>query len=67
MNTAKLNIPKLIQACERHYHWKHVVYLYTHYDEFDQAAYTMMAYALGGDARWRELCLPWDRRREDEG
>ena len=33
MNTAKLNIPKLIHACERHYLWEHAVFLYTHYDE----------------------------------
>merc|ERR1719401_1706145 len=45
LNTAKLNIPKLIQACERHFHWEHVVFLYTHYDEFDQAANTMMAHS----------------------
>mmetsp|Transcript_88548 Transcript_88548/g.255372 ORF Transcript_88548/g.255372 Transcript_88548/m.255372 type:complete len:1482 (+) Transcript_88548:892-5337(+) len=45
LNTHKLNIPKLIQACERHYHWEHAVFLYTHYDEFDQAANTMMAHS----------------------
>lgn len=45
LNTAKLNIPKLIQACERHYHWQHAVFLFTHYDEFDQAANTMMAHS----------------------
>jgi len=45
LNTAKLNIPKLIQACERHYHWTEAVYLYTHYDEFDAAANTMMAHS----------------------
>merc|ERR1712151_1351033 len=38
MNTAKLNIPKLIHACERHYHWKEAVFLYMHYDEYDSAA-----------------------------
>ena len=27
----------------RHYHWEHAVFLYTHYDEYDQAANTMMA------------------------
>lgn len=26
----------------RHYHWEHAVFLYTHYDEYDQAANTMM-------------------------
>merc|ERR1740123_1202789 len=41
LNTQKLNIPKLIQACERHHHWEHAVFLYTHYDEFDAAANTM--------------------------
>ncbi|CAJ1416618.1 unnamed protein product [Effrenium voratum] len=45
MNVAKLNIPKLINACERHYHWEHAVFLYTHYDEYDQAANTMMAHS----------------------
>merc|ERR1712190_384965 len=45
LNTQKLNIPKLIQACERHFHWEHAVFLYTHYDEFDAAANTMMAHS----------------------
>merc|ERR1719469_1440789 len=45
LNTAKLNIPKLIHACERHLHWEHAVFLYTHYDEFDAAANTMMAHS----------------------
>mmetsp|Transcript_25742 Transcript_25742/g.76663 ORF Transcript_25742/g.76663 Transcript_25742/m.76663 type:complete len:1721 (-) Transcript_25742:262-5424(-) len=45
MNTAKLNIPKLIHACERHYLWEHAVFLYTHYDEFDAAANAMMAHS----------------------
>jgi len=45
LNTSKLNIPKLIHACERHYHWQHAVFLYTHYDEFDAAANTMMAHS----------------------
>merc|ERR1712072_701815 len=45
MNTAKLNIPKLIQACERHFLWEQVVFLYMQYDEFDSAANTMMAHS----------------------
>jgi len=45
MNTQKLNIPKLIQACERHYLWEQVVFLYQHYDEYDSAANTMMAHS----------------------
>jgi len=45
MNTGKLNIPKLIHACERHYHWNEAVFLYMHYDEYDSAANTMMAHS----------------------
>mmetsp|Transcript_59562 Transcript_59562/g.174212 ORF Transcript_59562/g.174212 Transcript_59562/m.174212 type:complete len:1727 (+) Transcript_59562:54-5234(+) len=42
LNTTRLNIPKLIHACERHHLWQHAIFLYTHYDEFDSAANTMM-------------------------
>jgi len=45
LNTQKLNIPKLIHACERHYLWEHAIFLYTHYDEFDAAANAMMAHS----------------------
>jgi clathrin heavy chain len=45
MNTAKLNIPKLINACERHNLFEQAVFLYTHYDEFDSAANTMMSHS----------------------
>eukprot|EP00932_Pfiesteria_piscicida_P020750 SRR837773.7557.p1 GENE.SRR837773.7557~~SRR837773.7557.p1 ORF type:complete len:374 (-),score=146.77 SRR837773.7557:76-1170(-) len=45
MNTQKLNIPKLIQACERHQHWQQAVFLYMQYDEYDSAANTMMAHS----------------------
>merc|ERR1719287_367205 len=45
LNTAKLNIPKLIHACERHYLWQEAVFLFTHYDEFDSAANTMMQHS----------------------
>jgi len=45
LNTQKLNIPKLINACERHHLWEHAVFLNTHYDEFDAAANTMMAHS----------------------
>jgi clathrin heavy chain len=41
----KLNIPKLIRACERHYLWECAVFLYTHYDEFDSAANVMMSHS----------------------
>jgi len=45
MNTAKLNIPKLTNACERHYLWEEAVFLHSHYDEYDLAASTMMAHS----------------------
>ncbi len=47
MNTAKLNIPKVIRACERHCHWEEAVLMYTHYDEFDQAANCEMLFLIG--------------------
>merc|ERR1712107_769714 len=40
-----MNIPKLVNACERHHRWAQAVFLYTHYDEFDSAANTMMAHS----------------------
>jgi clathrin heavy chain len=45
MYTAKLNMQKLINACERHYHWEQAVFLYMHYDEYDSAANTMMQHS----------------------
>jgi len=45
MNTQKLNLPKLIQACERHSLWEQAVFLYMQYDEFDSAANTMMQHS----------------------
>merc|ERR1712176_27373 len=45
LNTSKLNIPKLTQACERHYLWDQAVFLLTHYDEFDNAANIMMQHS----------------------
>ena len=39
----RINIPKVIRACETACLWKELVFLYTHYDEFDNAVLTMMA------------------------
>nr|NP_001236999.1 clathrin heavy chain [Glycine max]AAC49294.1 clathrin heavy chain [Glycine max] len=36
------NIPKLIRACDEQQHWKELTYLYIQYDEFDNAATTIM-------------------------
>ncbi|XP_078181604.1 clathrin heavy chain 1 isoform X1 [Carex rostrata] len=38
----RLNIPKLIRACNEQQHWKELTYLYIQYDEFDNAASTIM-------------------------
>merc|ERR1719385_299326 len=35
---SRLNIPTLLQACKDNLHWKETVFLYTHYDAFDQIA-----------------------------
>jgi clathrin heavy chain len=45
MNTQKLNIPKLIHACERHNLWEQVIFLYMQYDEFDSAASCMISHS----------------------
>merc|ERR1719245_1374860 len=34
---SRLNIPTLLQACKDNLHWKEAVFLYTHYDQFDNA------------------------------
>lgn len=38
----RLNIPKVIKACEIAHLWPELVFLYTHYDEFDNASLAMM-------------------------
>lgn len=38
----RLNIPKLIRACDEQQHWTELTYLYIQYDEFDNAATTIM-------------------------
>ncbi|OXB64083.1 UNVERIFIED_CONTAM: hypothetical protein H355_006449, partial [Colinus virginianus] len=37
-HSGKLNIPRLIRACEQQNLWKEAVYLYSNYDEYEQAA-----------------------------
>lgn len=39
---SRSNIPKLIKACEKANLWPELVFLYCHYDEWDNAALTMM-------------------------
>ena len=38
----RLNIPKMIRACEDAHLWPELVFLYCHYEEFDNAALAMM-------------------------
>ncbi|CAI6341479.1 unnamed protein product [Periconia digitata] len=39
---SRLNIPKMIRACEEGHLWPELIFLYIHYDEFDNAALAMM-------------------------
>jgi clathrin heavy chain len=41
----RLNIPKVIRASEVAHLWSALIFLYTHYDEFDNAALTMMSHS----------------------
>merc|ERR1711990_1328973 len=39
---SKLSIPSLLNECRKNYNWKEVVFLYTHYDQFDNAIDVMI-------------------------
>lgn len=39
---SRINIPKMIRACEEAHLWPELIFLYCHYDEFDNAALAMM-------------------------
>ncbi|KAK3077093.1 hypothetical protein LTS18_011230, partial [Coniosporium uncinatum] len=39
---SRINIPKMIRACEEAHLWPELVFLYQHYDEWDNAALAMM-------------------------
>ncbi|CDK28571.1 unnamed protein product [Kuraishia capsulata CBS 1993] len=39
---SRLNIPKVLRACEDAHLWPELIFLYCHYDEWDNAALTMM-------------------------
>ena len=41
----RINIPKVIRACEAAHLWTELVFLYTKYDEYDNAALTMMSHS----------------------
>ncbi|QPG75907.1 Clathrin heavy chain [Brettanomyces nanus] len=39
---SRINMPKVIEACDEAHLWPELVFLYKHYDEWDNAALTMM-------------------------
>ena len=39
---SRINIPKMIRACEEAHLWPELIFLYGHYDEWDNAALAMM-------------------------
>lgn len=41
----KLNVSKLLRACERYLLWSEAVYLYSHYDEFDNSVQIMIEHS----------------------
>jgi clathrin heavy chain len=40
-----LNVSKLLRACERYLLWSEAVYLYSHYDEFDNSIQIMIEHS----------------------
>lgn len=42
---SRINIPKVIRAAEQGHLWKELVFLYVHYDEYDNAALTIMKHS----------------------
>ncbi|CAN6674591.1 clathrin heavy chain [Trichomonascus vanleenenianus] len=40
--SSRINIPKVIRACEEAHLWPELVFLYAHYDEWDNAALAIM-------------------------
>ncbi|KAJ1851599.1 Clathrin heavy chain, partial [Coemansia sp. RSA 2703] len=43
---SRINIPKVIRACESAHLWPELVFLYVHYDEFDNAAQTIIEHSV---------------------
>ena len=42
---SRLNIPTLLTACQQNLHWDEAVFLYTHYDQYDNAVDVMIAHS----------------------
>lgn len=55
----RLNIPKALRAAEEYHMWTEVIFLYSHYDEWDNAVLTMIEH--GSDAfdhmRFKEMVV----------
>ncbi|KYQ93795.1 clathrin heavy chain [Tieghemostelium lacteum] len=43
---ARLNVPKVIKACQANQQWSQLTYLYIHYDEHDNAIQTMINHSI---------------------
>ncbi|ORX61465.1 clathrin heavy chain [Hesseltinella vesiculosa] len=43
---SRINIPKAIRACQHGHLWRELIFLYVHYDEFDNAAVAMMDHGV---------------------
>ena len=57
--STRLNIPKLIRACDEQQHWKELTYLYIQYDEFDNAATTIMNHSPDAydHMQFKDVCI----------
>lgn len=42
---SRLNIPTLLVACQQNLHWNEAVFLYTHYDQYDNAVDLIIAHS----------------------
>jgi clathrin heavy chain len=56
---SRINIPKVIRACEDAHLWSELVFLYVHYDEYDNAALTMMRHSTDAwdHARFKDVIV----------
>ncbi|RKP27400.1 armadillo-type protein, partial [Syncephalis pseudoplumigaleata] len=57
--SSRINIPKVIRACEDTHLWAELVFLYVHYDEYDNAALTMMRHSVDAwdHARFKDVIV----------
>ncbi|KAL3681952.1 hypothetical protein R1sor_024908 [Riccia sorocarpa] len=57
--STRINIPKLIRVCDEQQHWKELTYLYIQYDEFDNAATTIMNHSpeAWDHMQFKDVCV----------